>query len=84
MSAHHTSGNVSTSPMAATARVPGLADPAPVGIASFAMTTFVPTSLPPVAGHARVTCGVVAWYLAFAHVVNAAFSRDLVPTWPLS
>jgi succinate-acetate transporter protein len=29
-------------------------------------------------------CGVAAWYVAFAHVVNAAFSRDPVPTWPLS
>lgn len=31
-----------------------------------------------------ITCGVAAWYVAFAHVVNASFSRELVPTWPLT
>ena len=42
------------------------------------------SSLLPIAGYVGITCGVVAWYVAFAHVVNAAFSRDLVPTWPLT
>lgn len=36
----------------------------------------------PIAGYVGVTCGVAAWYVAFAHVLNATYDRDLVPTWP--
>jgi succinate-acetate transporter protein len=42
------------------------------------------SSLQPVAGYVGITCGVAAWYVAFAHVVNAVRGRDLVPLWPLS
>ena len=42
------------------------------------------TGLTQIGGYVGITCGVAAWYVAFAHVVNAAFSRDLVPTWPLT
>ena len=49
------------------ARSPAIADPVPVGIA----------------GYVSITCGVTAWYVAFAHVTNATFGRELVPTWPL-
>jgi hypothetical protein len=42
------------------------------------------SSLLPVAGYVGIACGVIAWYVAFAHVVNASFRRDLVPTWPLT
>ncbi len=42
------------------------------------------SSLLPIAGYVGITCGVAAWYVAFAHVVNATFSRDRVPTWPLT
>jgi succinate-acetate transporter protein len=35
-------------------------------------------------GYAGITCGVLAWYVAFAHVTNATFGRELIPTWPLS
>lgn len=42
------------------------------------------SSLLPIAGYVGITCGVAAWYVAFAHVVNATFGRDLVPTRPLT
>lgn len=42
------------------------------------------TSLTQIGGYVGITCGVAAWYVAFAHVVNAAFGRDLVPTRPLT
>jgi succinate-acetate transporter protein len=42
------------------------------------------SSLLPIAGYVGITCGVSAWYVAFAHVVNATFGRDLVPTRPLT
>jgi uncharacterized protein len=42
------------------------------------------SSLLPIAGYVGITCGVAAWYVAFAHVVNATFGRDLIPTWPLA
>lgn len=43
-----------------------------------------PTDLLPIAGYIGITCGVAAWYVAFAHVTNATFGRELIPTWPLS
>ena len=42
------------------------------------------SSLLPIAGYVGITCGVTAWYVAFAHVANATFGRELIPTWPLS
>jgi uncharacterized protein len=42
------------------------------------------SSLLPIGGYVGITCGVAAWYVAFAHVVNATFSRELIPTWPLN
>ena len=41
------------------------------------------SSLLPIAGYVGITCGVTAWYVAFAHVTNATFGRELIPTWPL-
>jgi uncharacterized protein len=41
-------------------------------------------SLSPIAGYVGITCGVTAWYVAFAHVTNATFRRELIPTWPLN
>jgi uncharacterized protein len=41
------------------------------------------SSLLPIAGYVGITCGVTAWYVAFAHVTNATFDRELIPTWPL-
>jgi uncharacterized protein len=43
-----------------------------------------PSDLLPIAGYVGITCGVAAWYVAFAHVTNATFRRKLIPTWPLS
>lgn len=42
-----------------------------------------PSDLQPIAGYVGITCGVTAWYVAFAHVANATFGRELIPTWPL-
>ena len=42
------------------------------------------STLLPIAGYVGITCGVTAWYVAFAHVTNATFRRELIPTWPLS
>jgi succinate-acetate transporter protein len=42
------------------------------------------TSLSQIGGYVGITCGVTAWYVAFAHVTNATFKRDLIPLWPLS
>jgi succinate-acetate transporter protein len=42
------------------------------------------STLLPIGGYVGITCGVLAWYVAFAHVVNATFSRQLIPTVPLS
>lgn len=42
------------------------------------------SSLLPIGGYVGITCGVSAWYVAFAHVTNATFGRELIPTWPLS
>jgi succinate-acetate transporter protein len=42
------------------------------------------SSLLPIAGYVGITCGVAAWYVAFAHVTNATFGRELIPTWPLT
>lgn len=42
------------------------------------------SSLAPIAGYVGITCGVTAWYVAFAHVTNATFGRDIIPTWPLA
>ncbi|MBO0787938.1 MAG: acetate uptake transporter, partial [Actinobacteria bacterium] len=36
------------------------------------------TSLSQIGGYVGITCGVTAWYVAFAHVVNATFKRDLI------
>lgn len=41
------------------------------------------SDLQPIAGYVGITCGVAAWYVAFAHVTNATFDRELIPTWPL-
>jgi uncharacterized protein len=38
----------------------------------------------PIGGYVGITCGVAAWYVAFAHVTNATFGKELIPTWPLS
>ena len=131
------------------ARMPGIADPVPVGIAGFAMTTFIlscingglvqllaglwafrrgetfvavafcsmtiaalrtnaavlcvfvtltatyllltlanlgvaTSSLLPIGGYVGITCGVAAWYVAFAHVTSASSGRELIPTWRLT
>lgn len=50
-------------------------------LANFGVAT---SSLTPIAGYAGITCGVAAWYVAFAHVVNATFGRDLIPMRPLT
>jgi uncharacterized protein len=50
-------------------------------LANFGVAT---SSLVPIAGYVGITCGVAAWYVAFAHVVNATFGRDLVPMRPLT
>jgi succinate-acetate transporter protein len=42
------------------------------------------SSLLPIGGYVGITCGVTAWYIAFAHVTNATFGRELIPTWPLT
>jgi uncharacterized protein len=42
------------------------------------------SSLLPIGGYVGITCGVIAWYVAFAHVLNATFGRELVPTWSLA
>jgi succinate-acetate transporter protein len=42
------------------------------------------SSLLPIAGYVGITCGVAAWYVAFAHVTNAAFGRYPIPTRPLA
>ena len=42
------------------------------------------STLLPIAGYVGITCGVTAWYVAFAHVANATFGRELIPTWPLT
>lgn len=42
-----------------------------------------PADLLPIAGYVGIACGVTAWYVAFAHVTNATFGRELIPTWPL-
>jgi succinate-acetate transporter protein len=42
------------------------------------------SSLLPIGGYVGIACGVSAWYVAFAHVTNASFGRELIPTLPLS
>ena len=42
------------------------------------------SSLLPIGGYVGVTCGVIAWYVAFAHVTNATFGRQVIPIWSLS
>jgi uncharacterized protein len=42
------------------------------------------STLLPIAGYVGITCGVTAWYVSFAHVTNATFGRELIPTWPLN
>jgi uncharacterized protein len=42
------------------------------------------SSLLPIAGYVGITCGVAACYVAFAHVFNATFGRELVPTRALA
>jgi succinate-acetate transporter protein len=103
MATSDVSGNLRTGAEHAqpSTRAPGIADPVPVGIAGFAMTTFIlscvnagffgrtelgvaTSSLLPIGGYVGITCGVAAWYVAFAHVANATFGRELIPTWPLN
>ncbi|MGH3422898.1 MAG: acetate uptake transporter, partial [Streptosporangiaceae bacterium] len=43
-----------------------------------------PADLLPIGGYVGITCGVAAWYVAFAHVTNATWGRELIPTRPLS
>jgi uncharacterized protein len=43
-----------------------------------------PSGLLPIGGYVGITCGVTAWYVAFAHVTNATFGKELIPTWPLN
>jgi hypothetical protein len=67
---------------------PSIADPVPVGIAARhddrgAEDHIDPADLLPIGGYVGITCGVAAWYVAFAHVTNATFGRDLIRTWPL-
>jgi succinate-acetate transporter protein len=38
------------------------------------------SSLIRIAGHVAITGVVAVWYVAFAHVTNATFGRDLIPT----
>ena len=33
----------------------------------------------PIAGYVGITYGVTAWYVAFAHITNATFGRELFP-----
>jgi succinate-acetate transporter protein len=42
------------------------------------------SSLVRIAGYVAIAGVVAAWYVAFAHVTNAAFGRDLIPMggWP--
>lgn len=42
------------------------------------------SSLTRIGGYVGITCGVTAWYVAFAHVTNATYNRELIPTWPLT
>ena len=42
-----------------------------------------PADLLPIAGYVGIACGVTAWYVAFAHVANATFGRELFPVWAL-
>ncbi len=48
-------------------------------LAEFGIAT---SSLVPIAGCAGITCGVSAWYAAFAHVTHATYGRELIPAWP--
>lgn len=41
-------------------------------------------TLLPIGGYVGITCAVTAWYVSFAHVTNATFKKDVVPTWPLA
>ncbi len=50
----------------------------------FAEFGYATTSLTNIGGYVGITCGVTAWYVAFAHVTNATFGRELIPTWPLA
>jgi uncharacterized protein len=43
-----------------------------------------PSDLVNIGGYVGITCGVAAWYVAFAHVTSATFGRELIPTWPLT
>jgi len=42
------------------------------------------SSLLPIGGYVGITCGVAAWYVAFAHVTSASSGRELIPTWRLT
>ena len=67
------------------------ADPAPLGLAGFAMTTFVLSMFnaqlvgsggePVVLGLATAAA---AWYASFAAVVNSTFKRTVIPVMPLA
>jgi succinate-acetate transporter protein len=35
-----------------------------------------------IAGAVAITGAVAGWYVAFAHVTNATFGRDLISLWP--
>jgi uncharacterized protein len=42
------------------------------------------STLLPIGGYVGITCGVSAWYVAFAHVVNATCRKEVIPTWSLA
>lgn len=37
-----------------------------------------------IGGYVGLTCGVAAWYVAFAHVTNATFAKEVLPTKSLA
>lgn len=50
---------------------------------ALAELSVAPAYLGPIGGYVGITCAVTAWYVSFAHVTNATFEKELVPTWPL-
>jgi uncharacterized protein len=73
MSASDLSEKLGTGPAKPTARPPSIADPVPVGIAGFAMTTFILSC---------VNAGFFSGVARTPMVLGVAI-RELIPTWPL-
>jgi succinate-acetate transporter protein len=72
MSAHEVNNAAVPSQPVATAPISvPFGDPAALGLAAFALTTFVLTAL-------------LAWYGSFATVTNFTFKRTLLPLVPLA